>query len=96
MRDAMHSFLIFDVSLLEIILVLQIIVIVLLLMAPTVERHNKRMEAYEKERLARVAAYREHQRLEQEQAGERDRIREVANREMDRLASLRRAAERRA
>ncbi|WP_374660128.1 hypothetical protein [Inhella sp.] len=91
----MPSFLTFDVSPFEVIVVLQIIVIALLLIAPTVERHNKRMKVYEEERLARVAAYREHQRLEQEQADERDRIREVANREMDRLASLRRAAERR-
>lgn len=95
MQDAMPSFLSFNGSLLETIVVLQIIVIALLLVAPTVEQQNKQMKADEQERLSRVAASLERQRLEQAEADEWDRIRDVANREMDRLASPRRAAERR-
>ncbi|MCK6375906.1 MAG: type II secretion system GspH family protein [Zoogloea sp.] len=91
----MPSFLSFNGSLLETIVVLQIIVIALLLVAPTVEQQNKQMKADEQERLSRVAASLERQRLEQAEADEWDRIRDVANREMDRLASPRRAAERR-
>lgn len=79
MQDAMPSFLSFNGSLLEIILVLQIIVIALLLAASSVWQQNKQMKADEQERLSRVATSRERHRLEQAEAEERDRRRVAAD-----------------